>query len=199
VSVLFGDAPLQPDSDQIEKAAADYRAHGLSPEYALGQAQADSRRDQLADRELREERTAQADRVEGKQTAFLMALRRGEAHTFAEGMKARYEAGLVADEIERRQEAHRRRDLYPDRMIGQLSGTSLPVPAPETPASKRARVARRAKEIVAAMGDSRHGSMSGLGSKPAERDTVEQYRQYGRSEPDDGVRYRDGGGIVSIR
>jgi hypothetical protein len=83
----------------------------------------------------------------------------------------------------------------PAQTVGQLSGGTTPVPPPEHPATRAARLRRRAREIIAS------------GPKPVPvKETPEQYAErYGRPSRDDDVRYRndvvrrDGGEIISIR
>jgi hypothetical protein len=165
---LYGDRPVMPD-DRVKAEAEALMAHGLSEVHAWGVAEQNSRRDADADRFDRPEKDAKAERVESLQTAFLMANRRGQTHTLAEKFAQIQEASVVEAELERRRESHeRRRD--PDRMIGTMSGTTMPVPAPEpveSSESKRSRVASRARQI--------------LGPKPV-KDSIDTYLSYGRSD-----------------
>jgi hypothetical protein len=198
---LYSDVPLTPDSDRIEAEAEALQRIGLSPAYAWGVAQQSSRRDLAAERETREERQARADRAESATGGRWLAERHGELRTLAERMNEFREAAAVGDQLERRREAseqRQRQEMWPRPApsIGQLSGGTTPVPPAENPASRRARLTARAREIIAS------------GPKaPSVKETPEQYAErYGRpSGGDGGVRYRnevvrrDGGEIIAIR
>jgi hypothetical protein len=59
-------------------------------------------------------------------------------------------ASAQADEMADRLEASRRpqQEVDDPRIVGQLTSSTTPVPAPESPTSKRARVATRARQIL---------------------------------------------------
>jgi hypothetical protein len=199
MGVLFGDEAFVPaGGDEIEREAAALEAIGMSPEYALGQARSSWHRDHQADVDDQPEREAREARRATSEANFWRGLRVGEVHTFSEGMDALRAGSLVADELERRAEDRERRRRQEDRpapSIGQLSGGTMAVPPAEPPASRRARLAARAREIIAS------------GPKPVVKETPEQYAErYCRpSGGDGGVRYRnevvrrDGGEIISVR
>jgi hypothetical protein len=162
---LFGDQPFVPAGEaEIRRTAAGLEAVGLSPAFALGAARSfahQDRRAELADREDRLEREARRSAAEAR---FLLGVRSGEARTPGQAMAGIVAASADGDELERRREASEARRMR-DPMIGQLSGTTMPVP-PETPATRAARLRRRTREI--------------LGPKrPAQKDTVADYLRYG--------------------
>jgi hypothetical protein len=180
--VLYGDQPGPTDQDRIKAEAEHLMRVGLSEVHAWGVAHQNSKRDAEADRFDRPDRDAKANRVESLQTAFAMAVRRGEAHTLKEKFEQIHEASIVEEELERRRVDHERRrvDVLPP---GQLSGSTTPIPpiesrtSIETPASRAARVRRRARQIL------------GPKSPPVIRDSLETYRAYRLDPADDEPRH----------
>jgi hypothetical protein len=172
VSVLYGDQPTQPDSEQIAKDAAHYQAIGMSPDSALARAGWESWWTRRGDQENKPERDARQARVEALQGQFWMAQRRGETHTLQEKLQAIHEASLVEDELERRRVDHERRrgEIMPPGQLTSGPAAPVPAPAPETPATRAARVRRRVDQI--------------LGPRP-KKDSIAVYRSYKLSDPVD--------------
>jgi hypothetical protein len=180
---IFGDEALQPDA-AIEAEIAGLTAIGMSPQTARNVARASKLRDLANENERKVKAAARAERVASMETAFFMATRTGVARTpqqlVADAAVSMDNADLIAAAAERR------REVYPaPSMIGEMAGRTEAIPAPQSPASKRARVAQRAKQILA-------------GSKSAKRDTPEEYAAAYCRQGD--VSYRDSGNRhISVR
>jgi hypothetical protein len=138
---LFGDQPLEADP-QIDAEMQGLMRIGMSPQSARNVARASKLRDMAADNEPWKvaEAEERAQRAGSAETAYFMASRSGLTRSFAE---------VVADAAASMDQADLMAAAREVRSPADRPGWSTPVPSrPESPASKRARLAARARQIL---------------------------------------------------
>jgi hypothetical protein len=156
--MIYGDEALQPDP-AIDAEAQGLMRIGMSAQSARNVARASKLRDLAAEAEPWKvaEAEERAQRSGNAETAYFMAARSGLTRSFAE---------VVADAAASMDQADLMAAAREVRSPADRPGWSTPVPsrpAPESPASKRARLAARAQQI--------------LGPR-REKDTLDGYRRY---------------------